>query len=196
METQSKRKYFFGAMLAAVLVGGASLAYLYRTPSPRRVAAVTEAWPERSRSAVKLMTELYGPPHSVNSETAIWRQRGPWKRITVRADSPAAPIEQTVGYRVPPSKFETLRDFRHGVRVDLDENEISAASADESRNRLALNLAAEIADGKREPQDARQFYAQMLRQEAAGKSSVYMTDLLFTPYEPAAEDRRRRGIGY
>jgi len=196
METRSKQTYFAGAFLAAALVGGATLAYLYRTPSPRRVAAHTESWPERTRSAVERMTDLYGPPSALAPGMATWRDRGPWKRITVRADSPAAPIEQTVGYLLPRKSFEIVRDFRHGVRVDLDENELSAASGDESVNRLALNLAVEIADGKRTPEDAKSFYDRTIKLAAAGRSSPYMTDLQFETHRPKNEDRRRRGIGY
>ncbi|MCM2305342.1 MAG: hypothetical protein NDJ72_11605, partial [Elusimicrobia bacterium] len=119
-----------------------------------------------------------------------------WKRIAVRRDEPDAYLEQTVSYRAPRAAAAALRGFGLGVRADLAGDELTAASRDESLNRLALNLAVEVADGRRGIGEAREFYAETVRFGASGRASPYLEGLLFRPYRPAAQDRRRRGIGY
>ena len=55
-------------------------------------------------------------------------------------------------------------------------------------NFLALNLADEIATGKRSVEEARDFYARVETLSRAGKSSAYTENLLFP--SPADSDRR------
>lgn len=196
MEAQRNPLYFFATVLAAALAGGAYFAYLKMAPSPQRVAGHIVTWLDSPKTTMKLMTESYGPPSALAPGTAIWRDRGPWKRIVVHGYAPEGYLEQTVGYSVPRSAVAALNEFGHGVRVDLADDELSAASGDESLNRLALNLAVQIAVGKRSAADAREFYAKTVRLAAAGKSSPYLAEILFAPYEAAPTDPRRRGVGY
>jgi hypothetical protein len=160
------------------------------------VAAHTGAWLGGPRAAVKLLTERYGPPDALAPGTATWRRRGVWKRITVHGDASEGFLEQAVSYRAARADIAPLNAFGHGVRLNAADDELAAASGDESLNRLALNLANEIAVGRRGPEEAREFYAKTLRLSAAGKSSPYLTGILFEPFRAAREDPRRRGIGY
>lgn len=196
METRSMRFYFVAAVLAAALAGGGYAAYRSRVPSSRRVASHISTWLDRPRSTMKLMTERYGPPDALAPGIATWRNRGPWKRIVVRGHAPNGCLEQTVSYGVPAAAVVPLLEFGHGVSLDLADDELTASSDDESLNRLALNLAVEIAGGRRDSREAREFYAKTARLSAAGKSSSYLSKILFAPYVPPREDRRRRGVGY
>lgn len=193
---ETRRKHLFFAVLAAVLAGGAYVAFRDQTPTAARVAAHTETWLSGPRSTAALMTQRYGPASALAPGIATWRDRGPWKRIVVRGHAPEGWLEQTVSYGVPAAAVAPLEEFGHGVRADLARDELTASSGDESLNRLALNLAAEIADGRRGAKDARDFYARTARLAAGGKSSSYLSKLLFTPYRPPREDPRRRGVGY
>ena len=196
MDTQRKQLTFVAAFFVAAFAVSGYVAYLNRTPSPRRVAAHVASWPAGPRRTVTMLTERYGPPNVLARGIATWSNRKPWKRIVVRGDASDAYLEQTVSYAAPREALASLREFGRGVRVNLEANELTAASSDESLNRLALNLAVQIAVGKRSVADARDFYAKTTRLSTAGKSSPYLTGLLFAPYRAAEVDRRRRGVGY
>ncbi|MBI2386544.1 MAG: hypothetical protein HYV14_11080 [Elusimicrobia bacterium] len=194
METRRKRLYFFSAVLAVLAAGGAFRAYVH--PSPRRVAAHTEGWDNKPRTVVQVMMERYGSPDVLSPGAVTWSGRGPWKRIVVRDRASGRFLEQTVGYWVPLAAIAPLSEFGRGVRADFSADELTAASEDEALNRLALNVAHDIAAGRRDAKDAARFYDRTVRLAAAGKGSVYLTNLLFKPYAPEPGSRRRRGVGY
>jgi hypothetical protein len=197
METREIRSYRGTIVLAAALAGvGAYVAYANRPPTAERAAAHIASWLDGPRTAAKVMMDRYGPPTVLAPGLAVWKNRGPWKRIAVHGDSLDGYLEQTVGYGAPYSAPAALAGFGYGVRVDPDANELTAAGDAEPLNLLALNLAAEVADGRRTAGEARAFYAKTVRLAASGRSSPYLEGLLFTPYRAAQEDTRRRGIGY
>lgn len=194
MDTRRKRLFFISAVLAALVAGGAYRSLVH--PSARRVAAHIAGWDNRPRSAVQVMMERYGSPDRLVPGAVTWLGRGPWKRIVVR-DSPSGRfLEQTVAYWVPLAAIPPLSEFGRGVRADYSADELTASSEDEELNRLALNTAHDIASGRRDAKDAGEFYDRTARLAASGKGSVYLTNLLFTPYAPSPSSRRRRGIGY
>lgn len=195
MGTKMRRMRFVAAALAVALAGGAYFAHRQRTSAAQSAAAHIAAWPEKPRMLAQIMMERYGAPELAPG-AVTWHERGPWKRVSVRAGSPGASLEQTVGYRGTYLAVKPLSEFGHGVRIDLDDNELSCASDDESQNRLALNLADEVASGKRGPREAAEFYAKTIKLAAAGKSSPYMTDIQFAPYRPAPEEAWRKVIGF
>lgn len=194
METRRKRLVFFSAVLAALVAGVAYRSILH--PSPRRVAAHTAGWDNAPRSAVRVMMERYGSPDRLAPGAVTWIGRGPWKRIVVRDGASGRFLEQTVAYWVPLSAIAPLSEFGRGVRADYSADELTASSGDEALNRLALNTAHDIAAGRRDAKDAAEFYDRTVRLAASGKGSVYLTNLLFTPYAPSPSSRRRRGVGY
>ncbi len=108
-----------------------------------------------------------------------WDDAGPWKKIVVHRDG-ADCLEETVAYRVPVGKFEEVRLFDDGVAVDLNAGMLSSHSDGEARNYLALNLAGEIAEGKRSVGDAKAFFMRTERLSQAGKSSPYTHGLMLT----------------
>ena len=190
------RKKLVFAVLAALLVGGVYVSYRRRAPTARLLTERSGTWLSGPRKTAALMTERYGPPNSLAGDTATWRNRSPWKRIVVHGRAPEGWLEQTVSYGVPASAIAPLGEFGRGVRVDLMRDELTASSGDEALNRLALNLAVEIVDGRRGAAEARDFYDKTARLASSGKSSSYLAKLLFTPYRPLREDPRRRGVGY
>lgn len=142
-------------------------------------------WPDKARLLAAAMTSEYGAPDETAPGLLTWRGRPPWSLILVYRDaqSPQNPnnLQQSVAYDVPLRRWRALGAFERGVVYDPVKHELVARTSSEATNLLALNLADEVAHGKRTPQDANAFFDQTLELSAAGKSSPYMNRLLFFP---------------
>ncbi|MDE2291140.1 MAG: hypothetical protein KGL53_03565 [Elusimicrobia bacterium] len=144
-------------------------------------------WPERSRLAARALLEKYGRPDIFDENRLAWEGNRPWDETVVRraapADVPALTsrdvLEQSISYRVPPGKAAALKSFDGRLVVDRENAVLTSYSASEGLNYLALNLADEIVEGKRSPEEARAFYRRTAELAEAGKSSPYMNGFLF-----------------
>ncbi len=136
------------------------------------------SWPTPSRIAAEGLIEKYGAPDYIDAETASWNDKGSWKRTTVHREG-ADFLEQTVSYSVPEEKRADVEKMGMMLKVGRADGELSAMSASEEANYLAMNLADEVIREKRTPEDAREFYQQTLKLSRAGKSSPYMQGLMF-----------------
>ncbi|MCX5795043.1 MAG: hypothetical protein NTY77_06085 [Elusimicrobia bacterium] len=149
-----------------------------------RAEADISAWPAYSASAARAMMDEYGPPDEVDALHLAWSAKGPWSRTSVHKTAPGASssrdvLQQSVGYEAPWRKWPALAGFGHGVFYDRRFQELSALSASEESNFLALNLADGIAQGKMSPEAADRLYAKTMAESWAGKSSPAMKGLLF-----------------
>jgi hypothetical protein len=90
-------------------------------------------------------------------------------------------LEFTIVCSVSPSERRALAGFGGGLRVSDDGRRLSARAASEDRAFLALNLAYEVMKGRRDQLQARAFYEHELRLRQAGRSSPYMSGLLYEP---------------
>ncbi|MBI5624041.1 MAG: hypothetical protein HY924_09700 [Elusimicrobia bacterium] len=146
--------------------------------------AMNEAsgWPRISRMVAGVMIEKYGAPDRVSPGRLEWGQRRPWKR-TVVTDHPLSPLEQTVDYVVPEPRVAAVAAFRHGLAVDTDQDELTVRSDREEMSFLALNLAHDIARGRRTPEESDRFFLRTLDLGFAGKSSPYTEGLRFRPHD-------------
>jgi hypothetical protein len=180
-----------GALLAPVRAQDAPYARRPATAdsSPARTPeAVVEKWPEGSRDVARVMIEKYGEPERFSDDALIWRDSGAWKRSVVYRS--AWPrffggrdkdyLEQSIGYRVPDEAIPELGRFDKRIRVDQVSGELSARSESEPMNFLMLNLAEEIATGKRTAEDAREVYLKVVEFYEAGKSSPYLNGFVFS----------------
>lgn len=162
----------------------------------RKVADVLGAWPEKPRLIARLMIEKYGQPDEIAKGRLIWNGNGPWKRTTVYREEvkhnwpmPHTDLlEQTVNYKVPPEKFSDLARFDGSVFAERTKGELSARCDKEEANFLALNLANEVIEGRKDVDEARRFYEQTIQRMLAGKSSNYLQKLLFKPASRKAGD--------
>ncbi len=193
-ERYSKTAYFFAAALAIIVAGGAYYGYNLRAHARAEVKSHITTWFEGPRLMTELMMERYGPPDDLTAAVATWYERGGWKRITVRGEAHESYLEQTVGYRPRPEAIASLRAFDHGVRLDPAREELTAASNQESLNFLALNVANEVASGKRTARDAQEFFLKTAKLGSSGRSSPYLEKLQFEPYLRAPQ--RSREIGF
>lgn len=196
MKPKKRELYAVSAVLAFTLTAGFYLGYRNRPTSAERLAAHSETWLEGPRATLRLMTERYGPPHSLRTGQATWHERGPWKRITIRGEEHAGYLEQAVGYRVPAAAALPLLEFDHGVRFDRINDELSVRGDAEALNILALNMADEVASDRRGPRDAGDLYDRTARLAASGKSSPYLEGLRFEPYRPAPAQSWGRESAY
>ncbi|MBI5622233.1 MAG: hypothetical protein HY924_00495 [Elusimicrobia bacterium] len=180
-----KTQIALGVLAAVALAAGAY--YGSRRTASQAAMAVstmsmamdqTAGWPKVPRMTASLMIEKYGPPEKVSEGRIEWGRRWPWKRIVV-TDHPYSPLEQAVDYIVPPERVAAFSRFPHGVTVDAAMAELSARSDREELNRLALNLADDIATGKKTPEEAGRFHLKTVKTLSAGKSSPYTERLRF-----------------
>lgn len=89
--------------------------------------------------------------------------------------------------RVPPEKYDDIAAFDGSVSLDRTTGLASARCGGEAMNFLALNLAHDIATGKRSTQDARRYYQ---RVASSNERSEYTEKLLFDPSGDTADPDR------
>ena len=149
--------------------------------------SVLATWPAKPQEVARKMMDTYGQPTEVTASMLIWHKNGPWKRtIVYREEVPhsfpmAHPdlLEQFIDYRVPVDKYSDLAAYDGSVIVERTKGEISARCDKEEMNFLALNLANDIATGKRSVKDARTFYAETAMAFMKGQKSPYTRGLQF-----------------
>lgn len=156
---------------------------------PAAMERMMTGWSAASREAMAFMTRTYGPPAEMTASMALWNRTGPWKRtvISAMAVPHAFPgphddvMEQVIDYRVPPAKFDDIAMYDGSVVVERTKGEMSARCDKEGANFLALNLAHEVATGRRSADSARRKYAAEIAAMKAGRPTPYTQRLLFEP---------------
>ncbi len=146
-------------------------------------------WPMASRDAAMFMMNKYGAPAAISSDMIVWGKTGPWKRTIVykmeyqhNFPGPHTDVmQQWIDYKAPPAMFDKLAEYDGSVVMERTSGEMSARCDKEGANFLALNLANEVATGKRSVADARKMYGAQVMAMKAGKPAPYMEKLLFTP---------------
>lgn len=186
MRTARRPGRAVGAAAALACVLGSGCAYSERHSDKADKAEMAHS--DWSNLSTNLLIDKYGPPDRVETRRLVWEKRGPWKRIVVwdmmgffEGDFSVKNIEETLYYPVPRERRGDVREFRKDLTVSEDGAELSARSASEETNFLALNLADEIVRGKTKVADARAFYDQTVKLSESGKTSPYMKGLLFQP---------------
>jgi hypothetical protein len=155
-------------------------------------------WAPAAREAATFMMNKYGPPAEMTPSMAVWNQTGPWKRTIVYREAvqhnfpmPHPDVmEQFIDYRAPTDKYDELAMYDGSVIVERTKGEMSARCDKEGANFLALNLANEIATGRRTAEDARRMYGEQIKAMKAGQMTPYTSGLMFTP-PPSGNDPDR-----
>jgi hypothetical protein len=145
------------------------------------------SWAPESREAATMMADKYGPPAEQTETMLVWHETGPWKRTIVYRDPVphAFPkphtdlLEQFIDYRVPPDRFDDLAAYDGSVIAERTKGELSARCDKEPLNFLAINLANDVATGRRAPAEARQEYARQAMAFMAGQPAPYTEGLKF-----------------
>ena len=144
-------------------------------------------WPNESVIAAEEMVEKYGMPECQNRTMLIWRNNGPWLHTIVhstpwRHDWPAPHLdvlEQAIPYDVPLDRYSDLAQFDGAVFAERTRGILAARCHKENMNILALNLAHEIATGKRTWQSARAEYVKTVKRVFADQTPEYTKELKF-----------------
>lgn len=156
--------------------------------SADQVKDATKDWPGESQRALSSMLDKYGSPNFVGCNTAMWKDKGQFRRIVVTRN----PVDhqfptghrdvlgQEVSMKVPVDKVDDLARFNGSLIVDRVQGTVTARSDSEAHNILLLNLANDIVTGKRDVASARQFEADTESKQLSGKSSEYTDRLLFS----------------
>ena len=152
-------------------------------------------WPDSTRRlGAQLMTK-YGQPAEVTARQVTWLGNGQWARTTLYKEGPqqnfAAPhknvLEQAVLYKVPVDKLVPLAQFNRSVVPNLARGELVSSSDSEELNFLALNVADDVIKGERDPEEARTYFAQLVRAKMIKEPEKELQKLKFTPAKSAKE---------
>jgi hypothetical protein len=147
------------------------------------------AWPENTRRLAAQLITKYGVPAEAGDRQLTWYGNGPWKRTSLFreevlhnfANAHKDVLEQTVSYRVPPDKIAALVQFNGSVVVNRTRGELSSSSDGEDTNFLALNVANDVIRGERDVEQARTYFAQVIRARMIKEPEAYLQALKFKP---------------
>ncbi|MDQ2987271.1 MAG: hypothetical protein M3R13_11250 [Armatimonadota bacterium] len=131
------------------------------------VSSVLEGWKSKPKAVAKKMIAKYGQPNEATTTRLVWFNSGPWKFsiLTNEAIPHKFPmmhhdmLRQGIDYKVPSHKFNDVLNYDGSIVIDRTPGEISARCDKEEMNFLAVNLANDVATGKRSVNQARDFYA-------------------------------------
>lgn len=157
-----------------------------RRANAARIEKMTEGWPEPSRKAIQVTSEKYGPPAALTPELVLWNRAGPWKRTVVYREAvpPRFPmphvdvLQQGTDHQAPPEKYDDLAMYDGSVVLARTVGEIPARCDKEAANFLALNLAHEVATGKRSVEEAGKVYGGQVKAMMDGKPAPYTEKLM------------------
>lgn len=156
---------------------------------------VLKSWKKNPRKVAQDIMRKYGPPDEVTEQRMTWHNTGPWKRtelINEEIDH-KFPLPhkdmllQVVDFKVPADKFDEIAEFDGSVIVERTRGELGARCDKEAANLLAVNLAQEIATGKRSVEEARKIYTEQIIAFANGQPAPLMQGLNFEPQKNAGD---------
>jgi hypothetical protein len=160
-------------------------------------------WPEKPREVAMKLISQYGEPDAVTADRLIWQNKGPWKEtIAYREEVPhdfpkphTDLLEQSINYRVPPDKFDELAEYDGSVIAGRTNGTLAARCDKEEMNFLAINLANDVATGKKSVSEARKLYADTVTAFMKGEKPPYVQKLQFDPPKTATGDRDKPAPG-
>lgn len=185
-----------GLVLAALLAGVAIAGLGARSEAPQasgdttkqRAEEVIASWKSKPREVAKEIIAKYGQPDEVTTNRLIWHENGPWKYTElVNQEIPHNfPIPhkdmlyQAINFRIDPDKADELLEYDGSLILERTKGEIAARCDKEAANFLAINLANDVADGRRSVDQARQFYLEsIMAMMKQGKRNKYLQGFQF-----------------
>ncbi len=148
------------------------------------VERLIAGWKQKPQEVARKVLAKYGVPHEATAMRLIWHNNGPWKRTELVNEEiphnfPKPHMDmllQAIDYPVPPERFDELAEYDGSVIAERTKGELAARCDMEEANFLALNLAHEIVTGVRSVKEARQFYAETMRDK---KHAEYLQGFRF-----------------
>ncbi len=194
LKTSSKPGMLLCGCIAALLASGAVSAQEKKMMKQDGMAMLMMSadktiagWPKTPKEVAMKMIAKYGQPNEVTPTMLMWHGNGPWKHTMVfkqevQHDFPGPHtdlLQQVIDYKVPLDKYDDLAMYDGSVVVERTNGVISARCDLEEANFLALNLAHDVATGKRSVADARKFYAETIMAFKKGGKPAYTQSLQF-----------------
>lgn len=188
------------AFAGAALAQDKSMAKGEMAPAKPAMAAdsVIANWPATPKEVAMKTIAKYGQPNEATPSMLVWYDNGPWKKTVVfreevKHDFPAPHtdlMQQWIAYKVPLDKYDDLAQYDGSVVIERTTGMISARCDKEEANFLAINLAHDVATGKRSVSQARAFYADAVMKAMKGEQPPYMQGLQFrAPANTADADK-------
>ncbi|MGK5447403.1 hypothetical protein [Streptomyces radiopugnans] len=167
---------------------GSELGQRQSVPLDQALAIIAQ-WPEAPKKVAEKILDHYGAPNEATPSKLFWYRTGPWSRMELTADevvhgfpTPHTDfLTQYVDFPVPAERASDLVAFDGSVILDRTAGQIGARCDHEAYNILTLNLCAEIIEGRRTVEDARQLYGETAAAFVLGRPAPYAERLLFTP---------------
>lgn len=159
------------------------------------VEQATADWPAGPQKAAKMMSEKHGEPNGVTPTRLVWTDKGPFKEIIlineeIQHDFPMPHkdyLQHVVEFKVPTDKVGELAEFDGSIIVDRTRGTIGARCDTEPHNLLALNLAYDILNGKKDVEEARKAYGEIAKAGKMGEQHDYLSKLTFQPMPNAGD---------
>ena len=148
---------------------------------------MTSSWPDGTKEVIEKTIEKYGAPQEAAASVFAWHNNAPWKRTIIYKEEIAHDfpmghfddMQQFIDFRVKLEKYDDMAKYDGSVLLERTNGEMSARCDKEEANFLAINLAHDVAHGKRTPDATRKYYANAIKQFMAGKTVPYMQKLQF-----------------
>ena len=152
-----------------------------------KATSLTSGWPDSSISAAKDMIAKYGDPQETTSDSLIWRNVAPFKKIVVHKEvySHRFPLlhqnalEHVVDYKAPVGKVDDVWNYNGSVVLNRTRGEMSSFADNEAMNILSLNLAHRVLTGNMSADAARITYGKETMDFLNGKKTANTSVLNF-----------------
>ncbi len=152
-----------------------------------RANSLTSGWPESSMAAARDMITKYGDPHETTSDSLIWRNVAPFKKIIVHREvySHRFPLlhqnslEHVVDYKAPQGKVDDIWRYNGSIVLDRTKGTMSSYAENEAMNILSLNLAHKVLSGAMSADAARISYGKETLDYLNGKATANTSVISF-----------------
>jgi hypothetical protein len=152
-------------------------------------------WPDSTRRLAAQLHTKYGAPAETTARQVTWLNNGQWVRTTLYKEGAqhnfAAAhrliLEQVALYKVPADKLGALAEFNRTLVPNLARGELGSFSDSEELNFLAINVADDVIKGERTAEEARIYFAQIVRAKMIKEPERELQKLEFTPPKSSKE---------
>lgn len=152
-----------------------------------RANSLTSGWPESSMAAAREMITKYGDPHETTSDSLVWRNIAPFKKIIVHREvySHRFPLlhqnslEHVVDYKAPQSRVDRIWRYNGSIVLDRTRGTMSSFAENEAMNILSLNLAHKVLTGNMSADAARIAYGKETLDYLNGKATANTSVISF-----------------
>ncbi|WP_411843874.1 hypothetical protein [Salinicoccus sp. HZC-1] len=157
------------------------------TEDERKVEAIIKEWAKTSKMSAETIIGFYGPPNEATPSRLLWFYNGQWKRTVVYRDQVPHDfpephvdmLEQIIDYQVPEEKMGDLAQIEGSLIIDRTKGEVGVHCDNEGANILSINMMHEVVEGKRTPQEAREFISKELVEYLMGRPAPYAENFQF-----------------